>query len=237
MDEKTSILNARRIYYLLLSYLFVFSDKQDRYDGVFELLNTIKDVALNDETAQAAQVLLPKFQKQNLQNIVQEYDDIFHAPPHAIHNSFSFYEEGYETGRACSRVRSILAKTHIRRDEVKFKENEDNVGFCFALMHEFLVGQISGDEKCEGFGLELFESVINPNIDEFIDTLYQHENADAYAEICIILRSFIEFERMFLSVPRPLSGKKIKTEGISRSESLIREQNRRAKRLERELSE
>ncbi|MBE3021915.1 molecular chaperone TorD family protein [Campylobacter sp. RM13119] len=237
MSDTKSVLNARRIYYLLFSQLFVFTDKQNRYDKVLDLLNIIKQSPLNDECAKAIDNLLLKFNTQNLENIVQEYDDIFHAPPHAIHNSFSFYEEGYETGSACARVRKILAKTKIRRNEVDFKENEDNVGFCFALMQEFLNSQISDDEESGEFASQLFKTIINPNIDDFIDAVYEHENSDAYALACIILQNFIEFERIFYETPKPIVDRKIKVQdGVSRSEVLRREQNRRAKRLERELS-
>jgi len=87
--------------------------------------------------------------------LITEFDDIFHTPPSPLRNSLSFYDEGYEVGHACANVRKILAKTNIRRDESKFKENEDNVGFVFTLMNEF-IGKF---DECEE---ELFKNIINP---------------------------------------------------------------------------
>lgn len=236
MDEHTGILNARRIYYLLLSHLFLFSEDDDRYDEVLNLLNIIKQSPINDQCSKSIEILLIKFQKQNIHNIIQEYDDIFHAPPYAIHNTFSFYEEGYEAGNACARVRRILAKTNIRRNEHKFKENEDSVGFCFTLMQEFLNSEILGDDSIHDISNELFLSVINPSIDEFISALYEHKNSDVYAEVCAILQSFMQFERVFLNAPKPQRQKTLKTEGMARSQALIREQNRRARRLTMQIN-
>ncbi|MGG7072691.1 molecular chaperone TorD family protein [Campylobacter sp. 9BO] len=239
MSEHERILNARAIYYLLFSQLFVFTQKSDRYDGVLDLLNTIKVSPLNSECEEAIKRLIPKFQKQNLQNISQEYDDIFHSPPSPVSNTFSHYDEGYETGSACVKVRNLIAKTDIRKNEEIFKENEDNVGFCLLLMHEFIKNELKQNEQNsenQTYASDLFKEIINPYIDEFIEATSAHHSADAYADACVLLENFVEFERVFYAAPKPILEKKIKsTGGISRSETLVREINRRARAKEREL--
>ena len=124
-------------------------------------------------------------------------------------------------------VRKILASTDLRRDEAKFKENEDNVGFVFALMSEF----IARANELELYGeLEerLFKEIINPNIDEFIESLFNHESSEIYKDVAVLLQGFIEFERVVLSAPRPINqGENKKTlDGVSRSEAIRRQKNR-----------
>ena len=116
-------------------------------------------------------------------------------------------------------MRKILAKTNIRRDESKFKENEDNVGFVFTLMNEF-IGKF---DECEE---ELFKNIINPNIDEFIENLYEHKNSEIYKDVAVLLNEFIAFERVALNSPKPVKTDHKKSDGLSRSESIRREKNR-----------
>ena len=124
-------------------------------------------------------------------------------------------------------MRKILARTDIRRDEAKFKENEDNVGFVFALMSEF----IARESELELYGEleeQLFKEIINQNIDEFINDLFNHESSEIYKDVAVLLQGFIEFERVVLSAPRPINqGKNKKTlDGVSRSEAIRRQKNR-----------
>ena len=112
-------------------------------------------------------------------------------------------------------------------DEAKFKENEDNVGFVFALMSEF----IAREGELELYGEleeQLFKEIINPNIDEFIEGLFNHESSEIYKDVAVLLQGFVEFERVVLSAPRPINqGENKKTlDGVSRSEAIRRQKNR-----------
>ena len=183
--------------------------------------------ALNEESAAAIMRIQAKFDEKNSQNLADEFDEIFHALPSPLRNSLSYYDEGYEVGHACAKVRKILARTDIRRDEAKFKENEDNVGFVFALMSEF----IARESELELYGEleeQLFKEIINPNIDEFIENLFNHESSEIYKDVAVLLQGFIEFERVVLSAPRPINqGENKKTlDGVSRSEAIRRQKNR-----------
>jgi hypothetical protein len=183
--------------------------------------------ALNEESAAAIMRIQAKFDEKNPQNLADEFDEIFHALPSPLRNSLSYYDEGYEVGHACAKVRKILARTDIRRDEAKFKENEDNVGFVFALMSEF----IARESELELYGEleeQLFKEIINPNIDEFINDLFNHESSEVYKDVAVLLQGFIEFERVVLSAPRPINqGENKKTlDGVSRSEAIRRQKNR-----------
>ena len=88
MEDQVRILTARRLYYYLLADLFTFSENE-RFLNVAKMLEILRNSPLDETSAEAIDSLISKFTPQNLQNIIQEYDDIFHAPPHAIRNTFS----------------------------------------------------------------------------------------------------------------------------------------------------
>ena len=227
MTSKGEFAAGRGLYYSLFSRFFVFSQGADRFSGVNAMLGLASAHALNEESAAAIMRIQAKFDEKNPQNLADEFDEIFHALPSPLRNSLSYYDEGYEVGHACAKVRKILARTDIRRDEAKFKENEDNVGFVFALMSEF----IARESELELYGEleeQLFKEVINPNIDEFINDLFNHESSEVYKDVAVLLQGFIEFERVVLSAPRPINqGENKKTlDGVSRSEAIRRQKNR-----------
>ena len=227
MTSKGEFAAGRGLYYSLFSHFFVFSQGDDRFAGVNAMLGLAAAHALNEESAAAIMRIQARFDEKNPQNLADEFDEIFHAPPSPLRNSLSYYDEGYEVGHACVKVRKILARTGLRRDEAKFKENEDNVGFVFALMSEF----IARESELELYGEleeQLFKEIINPNIDEFIEGLFNHESSEIYKDVAVLLQGFIEFERVVLSAPRPINqGENKKTlDGVSRSEAIRRQKNR-----------
>ena len=227
MTSKGEFAAGRGLYYSLFSRFLVFSQDADRFSGVNAMLGLASAYALNEESAAAIMRIQAKFDEKNSQNLADEFDEIFHALPSPLRNSLSYYDEGYEVGHACAKVRKILARTDIRRDEAKFKENEDNVGFVFALMSEF----IARESELELYGEleeQLFKEVINPNVDEFIESLFNHKSSEIYKDVAVLLQGFIEFERVVLSAPRPINqGKNKKTlDGVSRSEAIRRQKNR-----------
>jgi len=227
MTSKGEFAAGRGLYYSLFSRFFVFSQDADRFSGVNAMLGLASAHALNEESAAAIMRIQAKFDEKNPQNLADEFDEIFHAPPSPLRNSLSYYDEGYEVGHACAKVRKILARTDLRRDEAKFKENEDNVGFVFALMSEFIARE-SERELYGELEEQLFKEIINPNIDEFIENLFNHESSEIYKDVAVLLQGFVEFERVVLSAPRPINqGENKKTlDGVSRSEAIRRQKNR-----------
>ena len=227
MTSKGEFAAGRGLYYSLFSRFFVFSLSGDRFTGLNAMLGLASAHALNEESAAAIMRIQARFDEKNPQNLADEFDEIFHAPPSPLRNSLSYYDEGYEVGHACAKVRKILARTDLRRDEAKFKENEDNVGFVFALMSEFIARE-SERELYGELEEQLFKEIINPNIDEFIENLFNHESSEIYKDVAVLLQGFVEFERVVLSAPRPINqGENKKTlDGVSRSEAIRRQKNR-----------
>lgn len=183
----------------------------------------------DENSAAAIMRLSSNFDEKNPENIIDEYDNIFHAPPKPLRNSLSYYDEGFEIGNVCAKIRKILAHTDIRRDEKNFKENEDSVGFVFTLMSEFVNRAAKGESEYEELAHELFAEAINPYVDQFCENLFMHEEAKFYKDAATLLQSFIEFERVCYELPKPSTmdeSSKKSYGNISRSEMIRREKNR-----------
>ncbi|NLK67494.1 MAG: dehydrogenase [Campylobacteraceae bacterium] len=216
MINKESVKDARQLYYSLLSRLFVFSYSDERFSGVKETMSVMATSPLDELSKDALEHVVDKFDTSKL---IEEYDDIFHAPPTPVRVTISYYSEGYESGEAHAKVKKLLSKTKLRKDDSKYVENEDNFGFLFTLMSQF----IDDETLCT----EIFTEFINPYVDEFIANVYTHDSSDVYKEIAIILRSFMEFERAYYGVSKPVDSKNIQVYGgLSRSERARRELNK-----------
>ncbi|MBZ7973252.1 MULTISPECIES: molecular chaperone TorD family protein [Campylobacter] len=210
---------ARSLYYQFFGNLFVFS--KQNLDYLHRCLGVMKENSFDEELLDSFDLLLQNSQK-NLELFFKEYEDLFLSLKNAIPITFSYIEEGFENSKALLCVREILSKSILRRNEVKFKESEDNIGFCFLLMSEFL------KQKENDLAKELFQKLIHQNIDEFIKFIFEHKKAYLYKEVAKILATFIEFERSCFNLSKvsKTTSKKVQN-NLSRSEFLRRETNKK----------
>jgi hypothetical protein len=104
------------------------------------------------------------------------------------------------------------------------------------FMHELIELIIEGKESYISLHMCVFDDVINPFIDIFIERLYTHEKADAYRSIAVILQAFMAFERLYFEIPAPKKGHVITPKGdqvfIADEEAKRRAANRAAKAAE-----
>lgn len=241
MIDKQSVENARIVYYSLFSKLFVFSWEADRFSGVKEILDLMIANPMDENSQKALLNLQAAFNASSLEGIEDEYDRIFHAPPDPIRTSISYYEEGYESSGPCLEIRNLLLKTKFRRDEERYRDGEDNFGFLFSLMSNFIeLGK--EDENYQDLSDEIYSRFLNPYIDEFIERLYTHSKAEIYRSVAALMASFFAFERIYYdTAPQSGVSKSIKVkEGLSRAEAARRESNKRRRendeRRKKELS-
>lgn len=240
MIDKQSVVDARRVYYSLLSRLFVFSWDDDRFSGVQQMLDLMAANPMDENSQKALKNLQLAFDSKNLESVVSEYDRIFHAPPDPIRTSVSFYEEGYESSSPCLEIKNMLLKTKFRRDEKRYKDAEDNFGFLFSLMSNFIeLGK--NDENYRDLSDEIFVRFLNPYIDEFVEKLYTHPKAEIYRNVASLMASFFAFERIYYDGIESQNVKSIKVkDGLSRAEMARRESNKKRrendKRRKKELS-
>lgn len=211
---------ARSLYYQCFGELFIFSFSKQRLASLSDCLKIMKENLFDESLIDSFDILLEN-SKTKLNLFFNEYDNLFLSFKNSIPTTFSYLEEGFENSRALICVREILMKSKIRRNENFFKDSEDNIGFCFFLMSEFL-------KQEELLAKELFEKVINQSIDEFIILILEHQEAKLYKEIAYILGAFIEFERSCFKLSKNTKtiSKKVQND-LSRSEFLRREANKK----------
>jgi len=116
----------------------------------------------------------------------------------SISLSASWYHEEREYGAMLLTVKSILAKTKIRKNENIFKAPEDNFGFIFSLSSYLITEQNDGNIK-EDLQIELFKRVIDP----YFETLYTKlisSDTEIYSLVAVILGDFLSMERSYLDI-------------------------------------
>jgi len=231
--NKDSVNVARSVYYGLMSKMFVFTTSRDRFDGLVEALDILIANPLDENSCEALKEVKYFIETRGTGALLDEFDNIFSNPmTQTLRDTASFYNEGVESGKKRVVVKNFLGKTKIRRNEKVFMDNEDSVGFLVTFMHELIELIISGEKQYATVQHCLFKEVINEFFDEFIVNLYEHEKADAYKSLAVVLNAFLEFERVYFDVRKPKPKEKItkkveRNEFISEAEAKRRAENRK----------
>ena len=225
---------ARSIYYGMFSRFFVFSTDINRYYELIKLIDILKENALDKTTSEAFENIRNVLKTDSNVELMKEFDDIFHSPEtKTIRTTASYYDENVESGKKRVEMQNFLAKTKIRRDEKKYSDYEDHIGFIFTVLAELCELQAQGKEEYNNTIHCIFESILNDFIEEFSREVYEHESANIFKNVVIILKAFIEFERIYLEISRPES--KVTTvvnpafEEISEEEKARRARNKAMK--------
>ena len=71
-------------------------------------------------------------------------------------------------------------------------------GSFFLFLKTLIEEEIKGQEYAQCLAREVFEQILNPMIDTLSEKVFNHENSLFYKNAAIVLRSFAEFERLFL---------------------------------------
>lgn len=238
MMNKEAVNPARSLYYGLFSKMLVFTSDENRYEGVEKALDVLIKNPMDENSKEALKEIKEYINAGGYEALVREYDEIFHNPETPIvRATASYYDEGYESGKKRLEVKNFLGKTKIRRNESKFKEPEDSVAFLMTFMHELVELIMQGETSYDTVQHCLFKEIINEFIDEFTLELYEHKEAKAYQSLAVVLNAFMEFERLYFDVAKPLPKEKIAkdsqpSEFISDEEAARRARNRAAKAAE-----
>ncbi len=202
--QDQSLMKARSIYYNLFSKLFVYSKDVTVYFELINILKLLEENPLDTTTKEAISRIISKLDPSSNVVLVQEYDDIFHNPETKnIRTTASYYDEGVESGKKRVEMLQFLAKTKIRRNESEFAEYEDTIGFILTLMAELNELIVNGEEQYKNTQHCIFAEVLNDFIEDFAKEVYEHECADIFKDVIIVLKAFIEFERLYLEVSKP----------------------------------
>lgn len=213
---------GRIVYYAFFSKIFVFTYDEDRFCNLLDICKVLQDCALDDSSENSLKNLVKEFENNGYEGLKKEYEELFNALKNQVRNTISYYDEGYETSLAHFNVRQILAKTEFRKDESKFKENEDSFGFVFTMMSIML-------KDYESLCKELFVEFLNPYVDDFMLAIKNHPKSKIFLDITNIMESFFEFERVYYGCKKQVKDSNKKITDISRSEMLRRESNKKRK--------
>ncbi len=205
--QNKQINEARAFYYGFFSKLFTFTYDKDRFSGVKEAAKILKEYALEENSKRALEHFLQNYDEKKL---ADEFDEIFYdLSQDPVPTTASFYDEEIENGRMRIKMVDIVLSSKFRKNE-EYKDNEDDVGFIFPFMQHLILEKLKGDEKSEWLEGKTFD-VLNTFIDDFIENVYMHQASDLYKDISVVLKAFIESERIFLEKPKPVI-EKIKKE-------------------------
>ena len=192
---------ARLFLYNLLSLLFVEEYTKNSVEEIVENLEILSNNAFDEDVSKASKEILEYLKNNGIDKLYVDYQDLFIVPfGEYISLNASWYHEQREGGYMQLKVRDILAKTKIRKDEI-FSAPEDHYGFIFTLS-AYLIEQQINEEIKEDLQKELFKDVINLYCDELFYKLIGC-SSPIYSQVGVILANICNFERAYLEVAKP----------------------------------
>ena len=199
--RSTEIDKARLFLYNILSLLFVEEYVKNNVDKVVQDLETLACNSFSEDVSKACLEILKYLKENGFDKLYLDYQDLFIVPfGEYIPLSASWYHEQREGGYMQIKVRDILAKTKIRKDEKSFTAPEDHYGFIFTLSAYLLEQQIK-EEINEDLQKELFKEVINLYCDELFYKLIG-SSSKIYSQVGVILGNIGNVERVYLEISK-----------------------------------
>jgi len=200
--RSTEIDKARLFLYNILSLLFVEEYVKNNVDKVVQDLETLACNSFSEDVSKACLEILKYLKENGFDKLYLDYQDLFIVPfGEYIPLSASWYHEQREGGYMQIKVRDILAKTKIRKDEKSFSAPEDHYGFIFTLSSYLIEQQINNEIK-EDLQKELFKEVINPYCEELFYKLISSSSL-VYSKVGLIFGNICNLERAYLEVSKP----------------------------------
>ncbi|MBP7769521.1 MAG: molecular chaperone TorD family protein [Aliarcobacter sp.] len=229
MQDNQAVNKARALYYNLFANFFVESTKSENYFELIRLIKILKDNPLDETSGEALENILALLDPTSNVVLIKEFDDLFHNPLNEkVRQTASYYDEGVESGKKRVEMINFVAKTKLRRDEKKYFEYEDSVGFLFSFMSQLCNNIANGEKEYENTVHCIFSEILNDFIEEFARDIFENKNSKIYKELMIVLHSFVAFERLYLEITKPAKKERIVKKENS-SEISEEEQMRRAK--------
>jgi TorA maturation chaperone TorD len=205
--QNREINEGRAFYYGFFSKLFTFTYDNERFSGVKKAAEILKEYALEENSKKALEHFLQNYDEKKLSD---EFDEIFYdLSQDPVPTTASFYDEEIENGKMKVKMVDIVLSSKFRKNE-EYKDSEDDIGFILPFMQYLILEKLKGDEKSEWLEGKTFD-VLNTFIDDFTENVYMHQAANLYKDIAVVLKAFIESERIFLEKPKPVI-EKIKKE-------------------------
>lgn len=199
--HKLEIDQARLFLYNILSLLFVEEYVKNNEKQIINDLEILSNNSFDEDVSVAAKNILNYLEDKGFDKLYIDYQELFIVPFGTfISLSASWYHEQREGGFMQLKVKDVLAKTKIRKDEKTFTAPEDHYGFIFTLSAYLIEQQIKNEIK-EDLQKELFQTVINPYCEELFYKLIASPST-IYSQVGVILGNICNFERAYLDIKK-----------------------------------
>lgn len=203
--NKEAINKARAVYYGLFASLLTFFENKNDLEVIRKTINMLASNPLDEASFSAFSNMQNLLITKEYAFLKEESDKVFFSPYAAyIPVTASFYVESRDDGKMRLAMVNFVLSSKFRRDNDKFKELEDHIGFIVLFMQKLIEDELSGNEESAQLSREVFVNILNPFVDEFIAALYAHEYSHFYQEFAVVMQSFIALERLYLDVKKPI---------------------------------
>lgn len=200
--RNNEINKARAFIYNILSLLFVEEHVKNSPSKIVENLKLLSENSFDEMVSNTCKDIVEYVEANGLESIYADYQETFLVPfGDTVPLSASWFHEQREGGIMQLKVKDILGKTKMRRDEKDFTAQEDHYGFIFTLSAYLLEQQLNEEIK-EDLQKELFKDILNPYCDELFYRLMGNPSF-IYSRIGLILSAFCGFERVYLDIQKP----------------------------------
>lgn len=206
--NKEAINKARAVYYGLFASLLTFFDNANDLALIQKTIDLLARNPLDEESKLAFSNMQKLLITGGYASLKEESDTVFFSPYSAyIPVTASFFVENRDDGKMRLDMVNYVLSSNYRRDNEKFKELEDHIGFIVLFLQKMIEEELGGNEKSAQLSREVFVNILNPFVDEFVRALYAHENSYFYQELAVVMQSFIALERLYLDVKKPTKEK------------------------------
>ncbi len=203
--ESTAINKARIVYYGLFSSLFSFNMKEDKYKKIVQYVDILSTSPIDEQTEKALINIKRRIKKGGYIAVKMESDRIFFNPTTTfIPMTASYYIEHRDNGNKRIEMINYVFESKFRRDTDQFKEHEDHIEFILLFIQKLIHEELEGDTSAPILARKVFSHILNEMIDDFSLNLFNHEKSFFYKQIALALRSFIDFERLYFNVQKPV---------------------------------
>lgn len=203
--NKEAINKARAVYYGLFASLLTFFENANDLEVIQKTINVLASNPLDEASQIAFSNMQNLLIEKDYEFLKEESDKVFFSPYAAyIPVTASFYVENRDDGKMRLAMVNYVLGSKFRRDNDKFKELEDHIGFIVLFMQKLIEDELSGNEASAQLSREVFVNILNPFVDEFIAALHAHEFSCFYQEFAVVMQSFIALERLYLDVKKPV---------------------------------
>ncbi len=203
--DKTAINKARSVYYGLFASLLTGMERENQLEPIMQTIVLLLENPVDEYSHKALENMYMMLKDGGLEALKEENDKVFFNPYEGfIPVTASYYDEDRDDGKKRLEMVNYVLSSKFRRDTDKFKELEDHIGFILLFMQKLIDEEMQGDAVAQDLSHKVFTTVLNEFVDEFIVNLHHHVNSCFYEELAVVLQVFMDLERLYLGVSKPV---------------------------------